>query len=114
MALAVDPVLSRELKSLEEEIAASQRARVQRPPNGAIASEAEAARPAAAAPNQAEEADEDQRSREDLHAFVDEATQFFEEAEKNISAHPGAAVVGALVLGILIGRALGRRRELKP
>jgi ElaB/YqjD/DUF883 family membrane-anchored ribosome-binding protein len=37
-----------------------------------------------------------------------EATSFFDEAEKNIAAHPTESVVGALLVGILIGRLLGR------
>jgi ElaB/YqjD/DUF883 family membrane-anchored ribosome-binding protein len=36
-------------------------------------------------------------------------TEFVEEAEQNVSEHPTASVVGALVVGILIGRLLGRR-----
>jgi ElaB/YqjD/DUF883 family membrane-anchored ribosome-binding protein len=45
----------------------------------------------------------------EFREFLDEATKFFDEAEKNVSAHPAASMVGALVVGILIGRLLGRR-----
>jgi len=38
-----------------------------------------------------------------------EASGFFDQADKNIAAHPTASVLGALVVGILIGRLLGRR-----
>jgi len=34
---------------------------------------------------------------------------FFAETEKNISAHPAQSVIGALLVGILIGHLLGRR-----
>ena len=38
-----------------------------------------------------------------------EVTGFFEEAEKSIATHPAQSVVGGLLVGILIGRLLGRR-----
>jgi len=43
-----------------------------------------------------------------LRELTSEATRFFDEAEKGISAHPTQSVVGALLVGILIGRLLGR------
>ena len=43
--------------------------------------------------------------------LVDAVTEFFEEAEKNASAHPAAHVIGGVVVGILIGRLLGRGWE---
>ena len=104
-----DPVVARELKALREEIAALQRTRTA--PQGPAAS---AASPAAGAPPMsggvaAEAAEADAELRGQLHDFVAEATKFFEEAEKNVAAHPAASVVGALVLGVFIGRLLGRR-----
>jgi hypothetical protein len=103
-----DPVVARELKALREEIAALQRARTA--PQAPAAS---AAAPAAGAPPfsgvAAEAAEADAELRGQLHDFVAEATKFFEEAEKNVAAHPAASVVGALVLGVFIGRLLGRR-----
>ncbi len=47
--------------------------------------------------------------REQLRDFVDEITDFFEEAEKNVAAHPAESVLGAMLVGILIGYLLGRR-----
>ena len=44
-----------------------------------------------------------------LRDLVNEATAFLEEAERTVSAHPAQSVVGALLVGILIGRLLGRR-----
>jgi len=40
---------------------------------------------------------------------MNELTEFFEEAEKNIVAHPAATAIGALVVGLIIGRLLQRR-----
>jgi ElaB/YqjD/DUF883 family membrane-anchored ribosome-binding protein len=56
-----------------------------------------------------EESAEEQQLKDELREFIDTATEFIEEAEKNLSAHPAATVVGALLAGILIGRLLGRR-----
>jgi hypothetical protein len=96
-----DVVASRELKSLQEEILAGQRERTTAPPA-----------PATMAPGPAEPPEDNagQRElREQLRELASEATTFFEEAEQSISAHPTQSVVGALLVGILIGRLLGRR-----
>jgi ElaB/YqjD/DUF883 family membrane-anchored ribosome-binding protein len=108
--MAADPVLSRELRSLQDEIAASQRARVSSSPDRPIASNAKAAsEPATVPASQPAERAEDEKLHGEFREFLDEATKFFDEAEKNVSAHPAASIVGALVVGILIGRLLGRR-----
>jgi ElaB/YqjD/DUF883 family membrane-anchored ribosome-binding protein len=110
--MVADPVLSRELRSLQDEIAASQRARVSSPPDRPIANNAKAAsEPAAFPANQPAETaeDEEEKLQGEFREFLDEATKFFDEAEKSVSAHPAASMVGALVVGILIGRLLGRR-----
>ena len=91
--MAADAILSQELNSLKEEISASKR---ERP----------AASPPGAPPESAAEAGQD---REQLRQFVDELSKLVEEGGKNISAHPVASLAGALVVGILIGRLLGRR-----
>jgi ElaB/YqjD/DUF883 family membrane-anchored ribosome-binding protein len=53
---------------------------------------------------------EDERElREQLRELADEVTHFFDQAEKNIAEHPSESVIGALVVGILIGRLLGTR-----
>jgi ElaB/YqjD/DUF883 family membrane-anchored ribosome-binding protein len=98
--VAADPVLSLELKSLQEEVAAAQRERE------ASARPAPAAAAVAAAA--LEETADEKALRDQLGEFVDQVTQFFEDAEKNIAAHPAESVIGALLLGILIGRLLGR------
>jgi len=99
--VASGDVVSRELKSLQEELAASQRARAER-----------LASPATPAPSSAEpiSAGEEKREfRDQLGELANAVTRFIEEAEKEVVAHPAQSVVGALVVGILIGRLLGRR-----
>lgn len=91
--MAADAILSQELNSLKEEISASKR-------------ESPAASPPGAPPESAAEAGQD---REQLRQFVDELSKLVEEGGKNIAAHPVASLAGALVVGILIGRLLGRR-----
>lgn len=99
--MPADPMLSRELKSLQEELSTSQRERLPPPVEHPAAT--------AAPPGPPKDAAEEQHLRDEVRAFVDEVTQFFEETEKNIAAHPTASVIGAMVVGILIGRMLGRR-----
>jgi hypothetical protein len=99
--MATDAVVSRELRSLQDELSISQRER---------------ASPAAGAggttpmpPVPPTETVEELELRQQLRELVNEVTTFFEEAEKNIAAHPTESVVGALLVGVLIGRLLGRR-----
>ncbi len=98
-ALATDAILSRELKSLQEEIASSKRETPSSTASTGTAAPAD--RPA--------DAGEEREAREQLREFVDELSKLVEEGEKNIAAHPIASMAGALVVGILIGRLLGRR-----
>lgn len=92
------PVLSRELKSPQEELSASQRERLAPPPSPSEGRTAAAsAKPVPAAPPQ--EAAEEPYMREQLGGFVSDVEKFFEEAEKNISTHPTESVVGALLVG---------------
>ncbi len=99
--MTADVVASRELKSLQDEMLAAQRDRL-----------AGAPAPPTTAPGPrepAEESSDERELREQLRELVNEVTTFFEEAEKNIAAHPTESVVGALLVGVLIGRLLGRR-----
>jgi ElaB/YqjD/DUF883 family membrane-anchored ribosome-binding protein len=99
--MASDDVVSRELQSLREELSASQRARADRP-----------AAPPASTPSSPEpiSASEEKRDlRDQLGELANAVTSFIEDAEKEVAAHPAQSVVGALVVGILIGRLLGRR-----
>jgi hypothetical protein len=103
--MATDAVVSRELRSLQEELSTSQRGRVSPTPSPAAAATGQTATP----PPPPKEAKEEGELREQLRELVNEVTNFFEEAEKNIAAHPTESVVGALLVGVLIGRLLGRR-----
>jgi len=112
--LPVDSVLSDELRSLQEEVAVAHRQRHMPAPSSPAAERISAGgmptadgsvKVASAAPD---EAAEERALRDQLDEFVDQVTQFFEDAEKNIAAHPAESVIGALLLGILIGRLLGR------
>ena len=104
--MATDVVVSRELKSLQDELSA---AKTQRAANsaGSTATSASTVPPIAAElpPAPAEEAELQGQMRQ----FAHELTELFGEAEKGISAHPTQSVAGALLVGILIGRLLGRR-----
>lgn len=73
-----DVVLSRELKSLQEEISASQKERV------VASTAASPAPPSAAEP--AEETPDAGELRDQLRELASEVSGFFEEAEKGISA----------------------------
>ena len=97
--MAADAVVSRELQSLREELSDAQRARATAPETGGSA--ASAAEPAKPTPGERELLDQ-------LRELTDEVTGFFAEAEKSISAHPAQSVIGALLVGIIIGRLLPR------
>ena len=96
--------LSRELKSLHEELSTSHRERRSPRPGHGSASGAKAA-PVSKPKDTAEE----QQLHGELGDFVHVIKEFVEEAEKDVSTHPAASVIGAMVVGILIGRLLGRR-----
>ena len=98
--MAADAVVSRELRSLQDELLTSQRERATAEPSTTAHASATPAPPAETA--------EEHELRQQLRELVNEVTTFFEEAEKNISMHPTESVVGALLVGVLIGRLLGR------
>jgi ElaB/YqjD/DUF883 family membrane-anchored ribosome-binding protein len=93
--MPADVVVSRELKSLQEELSAAQRARLAVP----------AASPSS--PEQVREQPDERELRNQLRELADEVTHFLEQAEKSIAEHPAQSVIGGLVVGILIGRLLG-------
>jgi len=101
VAVVTDAVTSRELKSLQEEMLAAQRERTAAPTAPATIASGPAEPP--------EGSSGERELRDQLRELASEATTFFEEAEQSISAHPTQSVVGALLVGILIGRLLGRR-----
>jgi signal transduction protein with GAF and PtsI domain len=113
--MPADPVLAGELKSLQEEIAATQSDRreeaVRRTAaaDGIGAAEMPSVQPTPAVSDIArDETGEELAMRNQLREFVDQVTQFFQDAEANIAAHPAESVIAALLVGILIGRLLGR------
>ena len=108
---AGDPLLKHELKALQDDVSAAQRHRRSRHERHPVAN-ADVPAPKAISPDRDAEADDSadaQKLRNQLGELMDEATEFFQEAEKNIAMHPAASVVSALLVGILIGRLLGRR-----
>ena len=104
----------RELQSLRDELSTARRERpspaVSPPsspqPDAGISVAAANGSAAADPPKGA--AEQDQRG-EDIHELVNEATKFFEEAEKNMYAHPATVAISALVVGMFIGWMLRRR-----
>lgn len=99
--MATDVVLSNELKSLQDELAATRRERS----TAAVPPTAVEAAPPQPIPESADEGE----LRDLLAQFIDEAGTFIGDAEKTIAANPARSVLGALVVGIVIGRLLGRR-----
>ena len=79
------------------------------PPGGASPPPAEHAEQTEAEPPPAGEPDEDRHIVEQLQDLIATFKDYIEEAEHNIAEHPAASVVGALLLGILIGRHIGKR-----
>jgi len=102
--MAGDVLVSRELKSLQDELAAAKTDRATRT-DSPVSPAVEAATAAEPSQKLAEDAE--------LHGYLrqlaDEVTELLGEAETSISAHPARSVAGALLVGILIGRLLGRR-----
>lgn len=99
--MASDVLVSRELKSLQDELSASQKQRA--------TSSAAAETAPTTAPEPPEETADETEVRDQLRHFASELTSLFDEAEKGISAHPAQSIAGALLIGILIGRLLARR-----
>ena len=104
--MVADSEVSREPQSLQEGLSASQREHPSSPADPVSVS-------AGTAPQTSQP--EDTADEQPLHGtvgkFIEAITEFFEEAEKNVSAHPAAHVIGGIVVGILIGRLVGRRSE---
>ena len=103
--MAADTVLSRELKSLQDELSLARRERAAR---GDIQISPKSS-DAAAADAWPQEPAEQAELRSQLGELIKEITAFAEDAEKNIAAHPAMSVAAAMLLGILIGSLLARR-----
>ena len=102
-----------ELRSLREELSTSRRARKPKgAPSPATAEpRAEDRKPAAtgsaaAAPDGAADSE---KLFDEIGELMSEAARFLEDREKDIGAHPVAVAIGGVVVGMIIGRMLGRR-----
>jgi ElaB/YqjD/DUF883 family membrane-anchored ribosome-binding protein len=102
--MVADAEVSRELKSLQEEFSASQR---EHPSSPADAGSVTAG--TARQTSQPKDTADEQQLHGTVGKFIEAITEFFEDAEKNVSLHPAAHVIGGIVVGILIGRLIGRR-----
>ena len=102
--MVADSEVSREPQSLQDELSASQRAHPSSPADPVSVN-------ARAAPqtSRLEDTAAEQQLDGTVGQFIEAIKEFFEEAEKNVSAHPAAHVIGGIVVGILIGRLFGRR-----
>ncbi len=108
--MAADPVLSRELKSLEEELSVGERERAAaRDVQTASNAGTSVSRETAELGSRPEDSADEQEFRKQFGDLFKEITEFVEGVEKNISGHPAMTVLGAMLLGILIGRLLARR-----
>ena len=104
--MTADPVLTRELQSLKDELSTARPEPTAQTPSAeepALGTGAPGPSAGPAASSQAEDA------QGDFGELIKELTGFLEDAEKNISAHPAMSAVAALLLGIVIGAALARR-----
>jgi ElaB/YqjD/DUF883 family membrane-anchored ribosome-binding protein len=100
--MAADSILSRELESLRDELAQTQQVRRASGPAPEPTVHARAPEPIQESPHL-------QELHDQLRDLANEVAEFFDEAEKNIAAHPAQSVIGALLVGILIGRLLASR-----
>ena len=100
--MTANSIVSRELESLRDELAQAQQVRRASGP---------APKPTAhsPAPEPIQESPHLQELHDQLRDLANEVADFFDEAEKNIAAHPAQSVIGALLVGILIGRLLSSR-----
>lgn len=93
-----------ELAALQAELSASQRKRqspaADRTPAGDAAPEPSP---------RAETATDEGHAEQEVRDFVNLLKEFVEDAEHNIAEHPAVSVIGALLIGILIGRLLAKR-----
>ena len=102
--MVADSEVSREPQSLQEGLSASQREHPLSPADPVSVSAGPAPQT-----SQLEDTADEQQLHGTVGKFIEAITEFFEEAEKNVSAHPAAHVIGGIVVGVLIGRLVGRR-----
>lgn len=98
--MATESLFSHELKTLHEELSISQKER------------ATSTEPGAGLENMVGPTAKPQEGSElhdELRQFAGELKDLFDGADKRMSVHPTQSVLSAMLLGILIGRLLGRR-----
>jgi ElaB/YqjD/DUF883 family membrane-anchored ribosome-binding protein len=98
--VTADPHLAGELKSLHEELSAS---REEGTAPTADDSQSNHDKPQKNA--------EQSRLEAELHQFTKSIADLLEGAQKEVTGHPQATMLGALIAGILIGRLLSRRHR---
>jgi ElaB/YqjD/DUF883 family membrane-anchored ribosome-binding protein len=97
-AVAADAALTHELESLYQKVAGLHQKRRSQP----------AARPSAKKPDRLLKTAEEHGLHKEILQFVKLIADYVEEAKGNVLSHPSASVLGVMVVGILIGRLLGR------
>ena len=96
--MTADTMLTHELDSLHQKLAGLHRKRRSQ----------SADRPAAKRVYRPGKTAEDHGLHGEILEFIKLIANYVEEAKGNVSAHPSCSVLGAMVVGILIGRLLGR------
>jgi hypothetical protein len=100
--MAIDATVTHELRALRDELAANRR---EQPANSAE----QVAAPPDTEPSAEQESAEDRHILEQLQDLIAIVREYIEDAEHNVAEHPALSVIGALLLGILIGRHIGKR-----
>jgi ElaB/YqjD/DUF883 family membrane-anchored ribosome-binding protein len=96
--VTANAILTHELDSLHQKLASLHRKRKSQPPD----------RPAAKRTDRPQKTAEEHGLHTEVLEFIKLIANYVEEAKENVSAHPAGSVLGAMVVGILIGRLLGR------
>jgi hypothetical protein len=93
-----DATFAQELESLHQKLASLHRKPRSQP----------ADRPAAKRTDRHAKTAEEHGLHKEVLEFIKLIADYVEEAKGNVSSHPSASVLGAMLVGILIGRLLGR------
>ncbi len=101
--MTADSELSRELAALHDELSAARREQPSSP------GDRQQAGGTNEAPRQAQGSGANGQTAEQIQDFIDTVKEFIEDAEHNVSEHPAAGVIGAFLLGIIVGRLIWKR-----
>ena len=93
--MTADATLTHELDSLHEKLAGWHRKRRSQPADGPATERADRRQQIA-------------KEHGEFLEFIKLIAAYVEEAKESAAAHPSGSVLGAMVIGILIGRLLGR------